>query len=75
MAFGYASFPAFAPRTRDEYACVGVPPEKKVAPEPHRNGAVLAGLGRVLREAFGASPGPDPRGPQRGLRRGLRRTW
>ncbi len=62
MAFGYATFPDLFARSRDEYACAGAPPDKEVAPEPRRNGAVLAGLARVLRDALGAPPRPGRRG-------------
>lgn len=68
MACGYATFPTFALRTRDEYACVGAPPEKEVLPEPRRNGAMLAAVARVLREAFGAPAGPAHRGRKPELR-------
>ncbi len=68
MAVGYATFPDLFVRSRDEYACAGAPPDKEVAPEPRRNGAVLAGLARVLRDALGVpvrpgrrATGPDPR--------------
>jgi hypothetical protein len=64
MAYAYASFPTFALRTRDEYACVGAPPEKEVVPEPRRYGATLAALARVLRGAFSATAGPAHRGPK-----------
>ncbi len=64
MAFGYATFPFLTDRSRDEYACVGAPPEKEVVPEPRRNGAVLAGLARVLRSALAAPAGPAHRGPK-----------
>ncbi len=63
MAYGYASFPMVARRLRDEYACVGVPPEKEVAPEPRENGAMLAAIARVLRDAFGLPAGPADKGP------------
>ncbi len=49
MGFGYATCPDLFLRPRTDYECVGAPPEKEVAPEPRRNGAVLAGLARVLR--------------------------
>ena len=54
MGFGYATVPVLFVRSRAEYACVGAPPEKEVAPEPRRNGAVVAGLARVLRGVLGA---------------------
>ncbi|HYM39143.1 MAG TPA: hypothetical protein VEY12_03210 [Thermoplasmata archaeon] len=62
MAYGCANFPMFALRPRNEYACVGAPPEKEVVPEPRRNGAVLAAIARVLREALTASAGPAHKG-------------
>lgn len=55
MAFACAPFPLFGARDRNEYACVGVPPEKEVTPEPRENGAALAALARILRSVFGAS--------------------
>lgn len=63
MACGYASFPGLTLRPRDEYACIGAPPEKEVAPEPRRNGAMLAAIARVLRGAVRVAPGPAHRGP------------
>ncbi len=54
MAFGYATFPNVSPRSRAEFACAGAPPDKEVAPEPRQNGAVLAGLARVLRGVLSA---------------------
>lgn len=63
MGFGYATFPVPFVRSRAEYACVGAPPEKEVAPEPRRNGAVLAGLARVLRGIVGAPMGSARGGP------------
>ncbi len=63
MAYGYASFPMIARRLRDEYACVGAPPEKEVTPEPRENGAMLAAIARVLRGALGAPAGPADKGP------------
>ncbi len=62
MAYGYATHPSFVPRVRREYACVGVPPEKEVSPEPARNGAMLAAIARVLRSTFGVSVEPADRG-------------
>ncbi len=44
-----------------EFACVGAPPEKEVFPEPRRNGALLAAIGRLLRGGFG-----DPARPVHG---------
>lgn len=64
MAYAYAPFPTFALRPRNEYACVGAPPEKEVDPEPRRNGAMLAAIARVLREALDVSRGPAHRGPK-----------
>lgn len=70
MAYGYATFPTFTPRPRNEYACVGAPPEKEVVPEPRRNGAMLAAIARVLRQAFAASEGPAHKGLKPELERG-----
>lgn len=56
MAFAYATFPAL--RDRNEYACVGVPPEKEITPEPPENGAVRAAIARVLRAALSTARGP-----------------
>ncbi len=53
MAFVHATLPFVGFRDRNEYACVGVPPEKEVTPEPRENGAVLAALARILRDVFG----------------------
>ena len=64
MAYAYATFPTFAPRPRNEYACVGAPPEKEVAPEPRRNGAMLAAIARVLRDALDVPRGPAHKGPK-----------
>lgn len=69
MAFVHATFPFVPPRERDEYACVGVPPEKEVTPEPRENGATLAALARILRGAFGTprtSPETGPRDERKG---------
>ncbi len=52
MACGCATLSLFGARDRLEYACVGVPPEKEVIPEPRENGATIAALGRVLRGLF-----------------------
>ena len=52
MACGYATLAAFGARDRFSYACVGVPPEKEVTPEPRENGATLAAIARVLRDLF-----------------------
>lgn len=57
MGFGYATVPVLFVRSQAEYACAGAPPEKEVAPEPRRNGAVVAGLARVLRGVLGAREG------------------
>lgn len=62
MACVSTSFPLFGARDRNEYACVGVPPEKEVSPELREDGATLAALARILRGAFGASRGSAHRG-------------
>lgn len=66
MAFAYATVPPFRAWARDEYACVGVPPEKEVAPEPPENGAVVAAIARVLRGALAAGRKPAPVGAETG---------
>lgn len=55
MACGTATFSPFGVRERREYACVGVPPEKEVTPEPRENGAVIAALARILRDLVGTA--------------------
>lgn len=55
--------PSFATRPWFELACPGAPPEKEVFPEPRRNGALLAAIGRVLRGGLGIPAGPAHRGP------------
>ncbi len=55
MACGTASLYPGLVRERREYACVGVPPEKEVTPEPRENGAVIAALARILRDLVGAA--------------------
>ncbi len=62
MAYAYATFPLFPPRLGNEYACMGAPPEKEVVPEPRHNGAMLAAIARVLRDAFGVAAGPADKG-------------
>lgn len=64
MAFACAPFPAHHLRDRTEYACVGAPPEKEIAPEPRENGALLAAVARVLRDAFAAPRGRADKGPK-----------
>lgn len=64
MAFACAILPPYPIPSRNEYACVGAPPEKEVAPEPRRNGAALAAIARVLRQALGASRAPADKGPK-----------
>lgn len=48
-------------RDTEGYACVGVPPEWEVAPEPRENGAIVAAIGRILRTALGRRRRTDPR--------------
>lgn len=55
MACGTANVFPFGIRERREYACVGAPPEKEVAPEPRENGAVIAALARILRDLVGTA--------------------
>ena len=62
MAVAYASFSLFGAISRNDYACVGAPPEKEVVPEPRRNGATLAAIARVLRGALDLPRGPAHRG-------------
>ncbi len=61
MACVSTSFPLFGARDRNEYACVGVPPEKEVSPEVREDGATLAALARILRGAS-ARPADRPTG-------------
>ena len=64
MAVAYASFSLFGAISRNDYACVGAPPEKEVVPEPRRNGATLAAIARVLRGGARRPPGTGPQGAQ-----------
>ena len=62
MACAYGTLTAILDRDRTEYACMGVPPEKEVTPEPRENGATLAAIGRILRGALARSRTPAPAG-------------
>lgn len=62
MAYAHATHGFLGVRPRTEYVCVGVPPEKEVAPEPRENGATLAAIARILRGAFATTGGPTGKG-------------
>ncbi len=63
MAYVVGGWSSFVPRRAVDYACVGAPPEKEVAPEPRENGATLAAIARVLRGVLAPLGGPADKGP------------
>ena len=64
MACAYGTWTVTLGRDRTDYACMGVPPEKEVTPEPREHGATLAAIGRILRGALVRVRTPETNGAE-----------